>query len=85
MGVIDSMKQKGVISIFFIAVLFGCQISGNREVPEDLLGVSETSSSRYENCSLEFDSKRVIFLDGLTHVNITGITNMKQSGEDEKT
>lgn len=71
--------------VFFIAALFGCQIFKNRDVPKELLGVWETSSPRYEDCSLEFDGKRIIFQNGLTHFNINHITNVKKSTEDEKT
>lgn len=73
------------MAIFFIAALFGCQIFKNWEVPEELLGVWETSSPRYEYCSLEFDGKMVIFQNGLTHFDINHITNVKKSTEDEKT
>ena len=79
------MKTEKIIVIFSIAVLFGCQIFKDREVPEELLGVWETSSSRYEDCSLEFDGERIVFQNGLTHININHVTNVKKSTEDEKT
>jgi hypothetical protein len=85
MGAIGYMKTGRIMAIFFIAVLFGCQIFQNRDVPEELLGVWETSSPRYEDCSLEFDNRRVIFQNGLTHFDINHITNVKKSTEDEKT
>ena len=78
------MKTQRIMAIFFIAALFGCHIFKNREVPEELLGVWKTSSPRYEDCSLEFDGKKVVFRNGLTHCDMNHITNVKKSTKDEK-
>jgi hypothetical protein len=85
MGAIDYMKTERIMAFFFIAALFGCQISQDREVPEELSGVWQTSSPRYKDCSLEFDSKRVIFQNGLHHYSVNHITKVKKSTEDDKT
>jgi hypothetical protein len=65
------MKTKPIIAILFIAVLFGCQ---QKEIPEEFIGVWETSSARYTDCSLEFDRNRLIFKNGLHHLNINYVS-----------
>lgn len=67
------MKAKPIIAIVFVAALFllGCHKKG---VPEKFLGVWETTSPRYKNCTLEFEEERVIFRNGLHHLNINYIS-----------
>jgi hypothetical protein len=85
MATIYYTKTELFMAIFFIAALFGCQFFQDREVPEELLGVWETLSPRYEDCSIEFESGKVIFQNGLHYLNVNSITNVKKSTDDDKT
>jgi len=84
-GVIDQVKIERIIVILSIAALFGCQIFSNRDVPEELVGLWETSVPRYENCWFQFEDKMVIVQNRLSDVDFYHITDIEVSTEDEKT
>lgn len=79
------MKIGKIIAILCIVALFGCHIYRNRNVPEELLGLWETSAPQYENCSFTFKSKIAIFQNRLTLVSIYFITDIEKSIKGEKT
>ena len=84
-GVIDQMKIGKIIAILCIAALFGCRIYRNRDVPEELWGLWETSVPQYENCSFTFEGKIAMFQNRLALVGIYFITDIEKSIKDGKT
>ena len=79
------MKLKIFAIWIIVIVLTGCQIRGDKSVPEELMGVWETSEPRYEGCSFEINDKLIIFKNGPTYTNVNHITDIDRSAEEKRT
>jgi hypothetical protein len=83
-GFSDSKAIEHFAVFMIITVLAGCQFWKDRTIPEELLGVWETSAPRYEDCLLEFREGMVIFQKGLSHVDTNHIDDIEKSVEKGK-
>ncbi|MBW1911936.1 MAG: hypothetical protein JRI43_01955 [Deltaproteobacteria bacterium] len=79
------MKLRRLIVCVIVIALFGCQIWKDKTVPEELLGMWETSSSRYADCFFEFQGELIIFNNGLSYNAINFIKDIEKLPENGKT
>ena len=79
--------KSGKLAIWLaVIVLFGCQFWKDKTVPQELLGVWETSAERYKGCSFEFTEKMIIFVnDEKNHTDINHIKSIEKVPKNEKT
>ena len=79
------MKLIITLLCVIITLLFGCEISREKTLPEELLGEWETSAPRYDGCILEFVDKKIIFQNELTYMKINYITHIEKSPQGNRT
>lgn len=71
------MKLKIIALCVIATALFGCQVRKDNIVTEELIGVWETSASRYEDCFFEIKDEMIIFNNGLDYTNINYINDIE--------
>lgn len=80
---ITSDKLKKLALCIIVTSFLGCQIWKDKTVPEELVGVWETSAPRYKNCFFELKGEMITFNKGLDYINVNLITDIEKSPEQE--
>jgi len=78
-----SIKLKRLALCIIVTVFLECQICNDKTIPEELIGVWETSAPHYENCFFKLNDEMIIFNNGLDYINANHITNLETSPERE--
>lgn len=78
------MKIKILILITIVTVFLGCQVFRDKTIPEELIGLWETSEPRYEDCTFELKDEMIIFNNYPEYTNINYITDIEKSPEKDR-
>jgi len=78
------MKLKILILFIIVTAFLGCQILKDKTIPEELIGVWETSEPRYKDCSFELKDETIIFNNGPDYTNINFITDIEKLPEKDR-
>ena len=78
-------RLKGLMLVLGFAVLFGCQMSRDTTVPDELIGEWVTTEPRYQDCSFEIQKETIIFNKGTAHTDMNSIEEITKIPEKEKT
>ena len=73
------MKLIGLALCTMITLLLGCQLLHDKTIPEEMVGVWETSEPRYENCTFELKDEMIIFNNFPDYSKIHFITDIDKS------
>jgi len=78
------MKFKGLLPGLLALALFGCQLIGDKTVPQELIGLWETTAEQYEGCSFQISKDIIVFSNRnenyLESNRLTGIEKGEQEG-----
>ncbi len=64
--------------------LLGCHPFKDKNIPEELLGVWETSEPRYANCTFTLKQEMIIFSNPVSHLNVNFISNIEKFIETDR-
>ena len=74
------MKSECILLVLAIFVsFFGCQSKGPATVPDELLGVWETSAPKYENCFFRLTKDTLTFANiDLDNIDVNSISKIEK-------
>jgi len=80
------MKSECILLVLAIFVsFFGCQPKGPATVPDELLGVWETSAPKYKDCFLELTKDTLTFANReLDNIDVNSISKIEKEIHREK-
>lgn len=78
------MTQRILVTFVILITLLGCQLENNKTLPDNLVGVWETSEAKYKDRFMEFKKDVVIFGTGDGNQTIHPIRKIKAVRRDEK-
>jgi hypothetical protein len=76
--------RKIMVAFAVLTALWGCQSGVNTTVPDNLVGIWETSESRYQDRFMELKKDVVIFGTGDGNQSIHSIRKVKTASQDER-
>ena len=79
------MKLKILAIWIIVIILFGCQNSQDKTVPEELAGVWATMEQRYKGCTFEIKDKLIVFNNSPDYTVVNDITGIEKFSEEGKT
>ncbi len=83
-GCLQMITKRFLVALVILVAFWGCQLVQNKAVPDDLVGVWETSALKYKNRIMEFKKEIVIFGTGDGNRSIHPIRKVKTVHQGKK-